>query len=45
MIGLILNNVVEQSISSSLIAAAVFTVLAMICNCVSGFMGVDKKIK
>lgn len=45
MIGLILNNVVEQSIPSSLIAAAVFTVLAMICNCVSGFMGVDKKIK
>lgn len=45
MIGLILNNVVEQQIPAAFIAAIVFTVLAMVCNCVSGFTGVEKKNK
>ncbi len=43
MIGLILNGVVEQEISSGLIAALVFLVLAMICNIVCGFIGAEKK--
>lgn len=45
MIGLILNGVVENEISSALIAAAVFLVLGMICNSICGFLGAEKKVK
>ena len=45
MIGLILNGVVENEISSALIASLVFLVLAMICNSVCGFIGAEKKVK
>lgn len=45
MIGLILNNVVEQQISTALILAAVFTLVAILFNCISGFTGVEKKAK
>ena len=43
MLGLIFNGVVEEEIPAAFIAAVVFTLLAILCNCVSGFLGVEKK--
>lgn len=45
MIGLILNNVVEETIAGGFIAAIVFLVLGMILCTVAGFLGVEKDSK
>ena len=45
MIGLILNNVVEETIAGGFIAAIVFLVLGMILCSAAGFTGVEKDKK
>lgn len=42
-IGLILNGVVEEAIPAAFIAAVVFALLAIVLNCVVGFIGTQKQ--